>query len=38
MLPSLAFMHLCTFYRLRMLAPAERREKLHSVRVAAPGL
>jgi hypothetical protein len=38
LVPSLAFMHLCTFYRLRMLAPAERSEKLHSVRVAAPGL
>jgi hypothetical protein len=36
--PSLAFIHLCTFYRLRMLTPAERREKFHSVRVAAPGL
>ena len=38
LVPSLAFLHLCTFYRLRMLAPAKRSEKLHSVRVAAPGL
>jgi hypothetical protein len=38
LVPSLAFIHLCTFYRLRMLAPAERGETLHSVRVAAPGL
>jgi hypothetical protein len=38
LVPSLAFIHLCTFYRLRMLAPAERSEKLHSVRMAAPGL
>jgi hypothetical protein len=38
LVPSLAFIHLCTFYRLRMLALAERGEKLHSVRVTAPGL
>ncbi len=38
LVPSLAFLHLCTFYRLRRLAPAKRSEKLHSVRVAAPGL
>jgi hypothetical protein len=36
--PSLAFIHLCTFYRLRMPTAAERSEKLHSVPVAAPGL
>ena len=38
LVPSLAFIHLCTFYRLRLLAPAERGEKLHSVRVTASGL
>jgi hypothetical protein len=38
LVPSLAFIHLCTFYRLRMLSPAERGEKLHPVRAAAPGL
>ena len=37
LVPALAFIHLCTFYRLRMLAPI-RSEKLHSVRMAAPGL
>jgi hypothetical protein len=38
LVPSLAFIHLCTFYRLRMLAPAKGSERLHSARVAAPGL
>jgi hypothetical protein len=38
LVPSLAFIHLCTFYRLRLLAPSERGERLRSVRVAAPGL
>ena len=38
LVPSFIFVHLCTFYRLRTLAPAERSERLHSVRVAAPGL
>lgn len=38
LVPSFLFVHLCTFYRLRTLAPAERSERLHSVRVAAPGL
>jgi hypothetical protein len=38
LVPSLAFMHLCTFYRLRVPAPAKRSEGLHSARVAASGL
>jgi hypothetical protein len=38
LVPSFIFVHLCTFYRLRTLAPAERSERLHSVRVAATGL
>ena len=38
LVPSFLFVHLCTFYRLRMLAPAERSEKLRSVRVPAPGM
>ena len=38
LVPSMIFVHLCTFYRLRMLAPAKGSERLHSVRVAAPGL
>jgi hypothetical protein len=38
LVPSLAFLHLCTFYRLRTLSPHERRENLPSVRMAAPGL
>ena len=38
LVPSLAFLHLCTFYRLRMPALATRSEKLHSAPMAAPGL
>jgi hypothetical protein len=38
LVPLFVFLHLCTFYRLRLLAPAERGERLHSVRVAASGL
>ena len=38
LVPSMIFVHLCTFYRLRMLAPAKGSERLHSVRVAAPSL
>jgi hypothetical protein len=38
LVPSFIFVHLCNFYRLRMLSPAERSETLSSVRVAAPGL
>lgn len=38
LVPSLAFLHLCTFYRLRRLSPAERTGRLHTVGVAAPGL
>jgi hypothetical protein len=36
--PSFLFIHLCTFYRLRTLAPHARSEKLHSIPMAAPGL
>ncbi|HEY3988444.1 MAG TPA: hypothetical protein VGM02_04040 [Acidobacteriaceae bacterium] len=38
LVPSLAFLHLCTFYRLRIWVPGERGEKSRSVRVAATGL
>jgi hypothetical protein len=38
LVPSLAFLHLCMFYRLRMLTAPERRENLRSVRVATSGL
>lgn len=38
LVPALAFIHLCTFYRLRMLAPAKGSERLHPARVAASGL
>lgn len=27
LVPSLAFLHLCTFYRLRMLAPQKGKEQ-----------
>jgi hypothetical protein len=38
LVPSFLFIHLCTFYRLRTLAPHARSEKLHSIPMAAPGL
>jgi hypothetical protein len=38
LVPSLGFLHLCMFYRLRGLAPRKRTEHLRPVRMAAPGL
>jgi uncharacterized membrane protein len=36
LVPSLAFLHLCIFYRLREVAPRERSEHVRSVRMTAP--
>lgn len=38
LVPSLALIHLCTFYRLRTLPSTAGTERPHTVRVAAPGL
>lgn len=37
LVPSLAFVHMCTFYRLRMLSPVKSSVKPASVRVVASG-
>ena len=36
LVPLLAFVHFCTFYRLRTLAPREQSEHLRTMRMAAP--
>jgi hypothetical protein len=36
LVPSLAFLHVCTLYRLRALAPRKRTEDLSPVRMAVP--
>jgi hypothetical protein len=38
LVPSLAFIHLCTFYRLRTLAPQAKREHIPAARMAATRL